>query len=382
MEYIASFRIVSRILVSILTNFHTWIIVVLFVGALFLHYPNVLPFMETVDPDSFLYLSRHSVGRLLLLLPITYSAMAFGLTGGLLSLLIAMSITIPSIYLGLSPDPDDIIEIIGIFIVGLVVILWFDSYYTDKRNRQQAYIKLETAQRELQRMQQNLRYYLKQITIAQEEERRRIAQELHDDTAQDLIVLSRRLDIYRSNNKDLSSENITYLDEMQQQINRTLSEVRRFSQDLRPSVLDDLGLIPALEWLLPELGKHFDLLTSLEIKGVVQRFPPETELVLFRIVQESLRNIGKHANATEATLTILNDENNSCFIIKDNGGGFKPPERIGDLAAGGKLGLVGMEERARLIGSILKIDSLPGKGTTITIEVAKDGKIIEEIDNY
>ncbi|MBG7617571.1 MAG: sensor histidine kinase, partial [Chloroflexi bacterium] len=309
-------------------------------------------------------------------------AMAFGLTGGLLSLLIAMSITIPSIYLGLSPDPDDIIEIIGIFIVGLVVILWFDSYYTDKRNRQQAYIKLETAQRELQRMQQNLRYYLKQITIAQEEERRRIAQELHDDTAQDLIVLSRRLDGYRSNNKNLSNENITYLDEMQQQINRTLSEVRRFSQDLRPSVLDDLGLIPALEWLLPELGKHFDLLTSLEIKGVVQRFPPETELVLFRIVQESLRNIGKHANATEATLTILNDENNSCFIIKDNGGGFKPPERIGDLAAGGKLGLVGMEERARLIGSILKIDSLPGKGTTITIEVAKDGKIIEEIDNY
>ena len=218
-------------------------------------------------------------------------------------------------------------------------------------------------------MQQNLRFYLKQITIAQEEERRRIAQELHDDTAQDLIAISRKIDGFMSLHPALSSRDESYLEDMHQHVNRTLSSVRRFSQDLRPSVLDDLGLIPAIEWLVPELAQYYKLKIELTINGSIRRFSPETELVLFRIAQESLRNVGKHAVASQVWVTIDFLPQSTILTIKDNGSGFIPPERIGDLAVSGKLGLTGMQERAQLIGARIDLSSAPNQGTTLKVEL-------------
>ena len=315
-------------------------------------------------------MSRHSFGRLIMLLPITYAALVFGIRIGLLVLLISIVIIVPNLFILDEPvTPDDIIEIIGIVIIGLVVNFWLESYETDKRYRQMAYLKLENTQRELQRMQQNLRFYLKQITIAQEEERRRIAQELHDDTAQDLIAISRKIDGYMSLHPAMSSSDEAYFEDVHQHINRTLSGVRRFSQDLRPSVLDDHGLIPAIEWLAPELDKHFKHKTEVKVAGKPRRFPVETELVLFRIVQESIRNIGKHAAASKVWITIDFSQPHTTLTIQDNGRGFQPPGRIGDLAVSGKLGLTGMQERARLIGAKLDIQSTPGKGTNVTVSL-------------
>ena len=359
-------RRIPRIFVS----FHFWLLALLFVGGFLLQYPHLIPFIDALDPNSFLSLSRHSFGRLIMLLPVTYAALVFGMRIGLLALLIAVAIIVPNLVLSdIPPTQDDIIEIIGIVIIGLVVNLWLESYETDKKHRQVAYLRLENAQRELQRMQQNLRFYLKQITIAQEEERRRIAQELHDETAQDLIAISRKIDGFMSLHPSLASSDEAYLEDMHQHINRTLSGVRRFSQDLRPSVLDDLGLIPAIDWLVPELAKHYKLKIELQIKGEPKRFPPETELVLFRIVQESLRNVGKHAMASRVWATADFSEERTAFTIKDNGRGFHPPERIGDLAVSGKLGLTGMQERAQLVGAKLSIRSVPGEGTTVVVEV-------------
>jgi signal transduction histidine kinase len=358
---------------KLLFNIHFWIVVALFGGSVLLHYPQIIPFIDPVEPNSFLSLTRHSIGRLVLLLPITYAALVFGLKAGLVSLVAAILIMLPNLFL-LPQVTDDFIEMAGIVVIGLVVNLWLESYWTDKKHRQQAYARLETAQRELQRMQQNLRFYLKQITIAQEEERRRIAQELHDDTAQDLVVLSRKLDSFITRSSDISSDDINYLEDLHHQINRTLSEVRRFSQDLRPSVLDDLGLLPALEWLTSEFSKHFSMDIEIKVQGTARRFPQETELVMFRIAQESLRNVGKHARSKKAWITLNFSPDKTVLTIKDKGKGFKPPERIGDLAALGKLGLAGMQERVQLIGGQLKITSHPGKGTTVIVTVmAADG---------
>ncbi|MEL7562120.1 sensor histidine kinase [Dehalogenimonas sp. 4OHTPN] len=359
-----------RRLPRIFLNFHFWLLVLLFTGGFLLQYPQLIPFIDILDPDSFLSLTRHSFGRLIMLLPVTYAALVFGMRVGLLALLVAVAIIVPNIFIGeVTSYPDEIIEVVGIIIIGLVVNLWLESYETDKKHRQVAYLRLENAQRELQRMQQNLRFYLKQITIAQEEERRRIAQELHDETAQDLIAISRKIDGFMSLHPALASSDEAYLEDMHQHVNRTLSGVRRFSQDLRPSVLDDLGLIPAIDWLVPELAKHYKLKIGLQVNGEQRRFAPEVELVLFRIVQESLRNIGKHAMASRAVVTVDFTPEITVVTIRDNGRGFHPPDRIGDLAVSGKLGLTGMQERAQLIGARLAIKSNPGEGTTVTVEV-------------
>ena len=218
------------------------------------------------------------------------------------------------------------------------------------------------------RMQENLRYYLQQITTAQEEERRRIALELHDDTAQDLVILLREIDKFISATH-FSPQEIKHLEKLRQQTDRILDGVHRFSQDLRPSVLDDLGLLPALEWLTSDLTKHFGIAIDMEVLGSVRRFTPEIELVLFRIAQEALRNIWKHSEASKAWVTLKFGDDKTVLTVKDNGKGFELTERIDDLTAAGKLGLAGMQERAQLIGGKLTLKSELGKGTTVTAEI-------------
>ncbi len=221
---------------------------------------------------------------------------------------------------------------------------------------------------EERRMQENLRYYLEQLTRAQEEERKRIARELHDDTVQNLIVISRQLDKIASSDGELSEESPKHVANLKQQVEATLQGLRRFSHDLRPSVLDDLGLLPALELLASDLEKQ-GIATSFEVTGEARRLRPEVEVMLFRIAQEAVRNIWRHARASAAKLTIEFNDNEVRVSVSDNGKGFELPQRPGDLASLGKLGLAGMNERVRLVNGTLIVQSAPGKGTTVVAEV-------------
>jgi two-component system sensor histidine kinase DegS len=222
---------------------------------------------------------------------------------------------------------------------------------------------------EEKRMQENLRHYLRQVTKAQEEERKRISRELHDETIQDLIVLSRQLDQLASNTSGLSTENRLRLEELWQQTDTIIRGIRRLSQDLRPAALDRLGLLPALELLATESSEYSGIKTNVELVGSERRLPEETELVLFRVTQEALRNVWKHSGASETNIKADFNDTSIKIIINDNGKGFDLPGKIGDLARYGKLGLAGMQERAQLIGGNLTMESHPGKGTTVIIEV-------------
>jgi two-component system sensor histidine kinase DegS len=222
---------------------------------------------------------------------------------------------------------------------------------------------------EEKRMQENLRYYLQQITKAQEEERARMARELHDDTAQQLVVLARRLDNLLCNVDRLSQQDIAFLEGVRQQTDEILDGIHRFCQDLRPSVLDDLGLLPALQSLTSDLTEHFGIPIAMGSAGSVRRFSPEIELILFRIAQEALRNVCRHSKASRCWIMIEFNDNNVILTVKDNGKGFKLPDRVEDLAAVGKLGLAGMQERARLVDGKLTIESQPDKGTTLSVEI-------------
>jgi len=221
---------------------------------------------------------------------------------------------------------------------------------------------------EERRMQENLRFYVQQVTKAQEEERKRIARELHDETAQQLIALSHQLESFASDNKRLSADDMELLKKLREQLREAVQGVRYFSRDLRPPMLDDLGLLPALEWLTDDLERQFGIKADLKVVGTERRFIPEAELLFFRIIQEAVSNARRHAEASRVEITIEYNEGQARGIVRDNGKGFELPKTLGELSRTGKLGLMGMEERARLLGGSLRLESEPGKGTTVIIE--------------
>jgi len=222
---------------------------------------------------------------------------------------------------------------------------------------------------EQKRMQENLHYYLQQATRAQEEERKRIALELHDETIQEMVVLSRQLDLLETRGKELSPENSQLLKEARQQTKNIMQSLRNLSQDLRPATLDRLGLLAALDHLATDTRKFTGIATTVKVLGTQHRLPEEVELALFRITQEALRNVWRHSHAGKAEIILEFSEKSVRLSIIDNGRGFYVPEVLGELSKNGKLGLIGMQERARLINGNLTIQSEPGKGTIITVEV-------------
>jgi signal transduction histidine kinase len=206
---------------------------------------------------------------------------------------------------------------------------------------------------------ERLRSYVHDVTRAQEEEHKRLARELHDTAAQDLVLLARKLETLAG---EVQTE---ALDELRALASGTLEEIRHLSRDLRPTVLDDLGLVPALQWLAAEATAR-GLPTACSVTGQAQRLDAELELVLFRITQEALRNTEKHAGARAASVFADFAEGGVRLTVSDDGAGFAPPA-VGELAGSGKLGLVGMHERAELVGGRLELSSRPGRGTTVCV---------------
>jgi len=216
---------------------------------------------------------------------------------------------------------------------------------------------------------ENMRFYARRIIRAQESERQRIARELHDDTIQSLIVLSRRLETLTTSNEQLPEAVTQGLRELRNFAGDVIERVRRFSQDLRPSILDDLGLLPALEELTTELRCQAGLYTEFRVLGARRRLTSETELALFRIAQEALSNIRRHAQATRIVLTVEFVNSTVQMTVQDNGKGFAPPRLTEHLVAAGRLGLLGMYERARLVGGTLAVESAPGQGTKVIVKM-------------
>lgn len=227
---------------------------------------------------------------------------------------------------------------------------------------------------EHKRLQQNLRLYVTEFTRAQEEERKRIARELHDETIQDLAILSLDIEALTRTTKGLSAARTKGLRQVQEKVNTIAEELSRLSHALRPSVLDQLGLVAAVRVLIRDLKRGSRIATSLDIVGQERRLSPEVELGLFRIIQEALRNVRKHSEAAEAVVNIQFGLDKVSVSVTDDGKGFQLPHRVGDLAAAGKLGLVGMQERAQLFNGSFSTQSVVGKGTTVRVEVG-DGAV-------
>ncbi len=227
--------------------------------------------------------------------------------------------------------------------------------------------------RKVQRAHESLRGYIGAITTGQEEERRRLARELHDDTLQDLIALQQRIQLARLRVTDDASQRV--LQELQGLVEASIRDLRGVIHNLRPLYLEDLGLLPALEMLVKEVQEQQPTLrVELVRQGEVRRLDPAQELALYRIVQEGLSNIVRHSRATWAQVVLRFEAHQVTLEVRDNGQGFRVPESPAEFAHQGHYGLLGMHERAELIGASLSLASTPGQGTVVRLTLALQGE--------
>jgi signal transduction histidine kinase len=221
--------------------------------------------------------------------------------------------------------------------------------------------------KELKHKEEMRKQLLAKIIGAQEDERKRISRELHDETGQTLTSLMVGLkSVENSTNTNHVTTNIAQLRALAAQ---TLDDVHHLSSELRPSVLDDLGLAAALKKYVQEYSVKMGVNVDSHISGLpVERLLPEVEIAIYRIVQEALTNIAKYATASSVSVILRFRDSKVIAIIEDNGRGF---DVNGVMASKGEkqLGLYGMYERASLIGGKLTIESEIGVGTTIYLEV-------------
>ena len=217
-----------------------------------------------------------------------------------------------------------------------------------------AQAEVERQEREKLRSQ-----YVNKVITAQEEERKRIARELHDSTGQSLTSLLVGLKNLKAVDNAAVPERI---EELRDIVGHTLDEVRQMAWQLRPSALDDLGLVSALQRYITDFQKRFNVQVDFVAKGIDGRLPVEFETSIYRMVQEALTNIARHAQATAASVIIDRRHNTLRVIIEDNGVGFLPSARREK-----SLGLQGIRERAALLNGTLTIEAEPGHGTSLFI---------------
>ena len=207
-----------------------------------------------------------------------------------------------------------------------------------------------------------------QLVSAQEDERRRISRDLHDQLGQRLTAMRLKLAALKDACGD-DEELCLQVGAVQELAERVDSEVDFLAWELRPTALDDLGLMAALTNFVQEWSKHYNIPAEVQVTGFGTgglRLPPQTETCFYRIAQEALNNINKYAQAARVAVVLERRGTDAVLVVEDDGVGFDPEAK---MAEGGSLGLVGMRERASLAGGSLEIESAPGRGTTVYARV-------------
>jgi signal transduction histidine kinase len=244
-------------------------------------------------------------------------------------------------------------------------ILQRKSAEASLRKSEQHYSRLLEQSRQ---MQEQLRRLSRQLLSAQEEERKKISRELHDEIAQTLTGINIRLASLKTealvNTRGLQRK----IASTQRLIEKSVDIVHQFARDLRPTVLDDLGLIPALHSFMKSFAKRTGVHAHLTAFAAVEKLDPAKRTALFRVAQEALTNVARHAQASRVEVSIQKLPGRVCMIIKDDGKSFQV-QRVLHAKGNKHLGLLGMRERLEMIGGSLGIESAPGKGTTIRAQI-------------
>ena len=295
---------------------------------------------------------------ILFFIPFLYSAITLGLRGAVIIWLLSFISILPHILI-FSFSIVYVVRNVAFALVPLAVVTSIGMEITWRNKQRQI-----AADREAERQQ-----YVAQILKIQEDERRRVAQELHDGVIQQLVVIANKAQEAINHDNNENSERRNNIRYVRDSALGLTEDLRRISLDLRPSILDNLGLVPAVRWITEKIAGESDIKTKLSVDGGVRKLSPETELIIFRIIQEALNNVQRHSNATEAKLKLIYDLPIFKIVIEDNGVGFYSGRKSGSLAKKTRLGIMGMKQRVQSLGGDFEINSNPGKGTRISIKI-------------
>jgi signal transduction histidine kinase len=290
-----------------------------------------------------------------------------------LLVLVAAIASLAAVYFGLRR----VIRPLQVLGRGASRLAWGDFRAIDKpvlgiSEIQELQHTLQEMAAQIQRHQAGMQDYIAALTQTQEDERRRLARELHDETVQSLIALGQRVKMLELDWRACAGAQPTKdmlaaqgrVSEIAGMLTQMLGEVRGMIRNLRPIYLEELGLVSALE-MLAQTTQHNGLTTTFELAGEECRLSPEAELAVYRIAQAAVSNAVRHGAPSRVRLQLQFGEGGVTLTTEDDGRGFVPPEMPGDLAVQGHFGLVGMYERATRLGGHLSIRSTPGEGTRV-----------------
>jgi signal transduction histidine kinase len=214
------------------------------------------------------------------------------------------------------------------------------------------------------RAQEDLTAFATQANAIREQEKSRVARELHDELAQSLTALKMDTIWVRDNLAAAPDEVAPKLEGMLAMLDASVASTRRIAADLRPLLLDDLGLMPAIDWLVQNFSQRTGMNCQLSADEELELAEPYATAV-FRIVQESLANIAKHSRATQVTVSMTRAGSEITLSVRDNGVGFNPA----DARKPNSLGLAGVRERAQLLNGTISVESQPGRGTSVSARI-------------
>ncbi len=229
------------------------------------------------------------------------------------------------------------------------------------------YRPLVRLQEERSQTEREVRHLSRQLLRAAEEEKKRLARDLHDECGQSLTALHFMLDTLKTTlPTTLPKTNLAQVERIGDVVVHLSRELRTLTADLRPAMLDELGLVPALRWHVERYGQLLpNLCLTFETRGTAQRFSQEVEVALFRCCQEALNNVSKHSRARHARVLLEQEPQEVSLLVEDDGCGFDPQALRRNVPAAGGIGLPGMRERIVALGGWLSVDSAPGKGTRL-----------------
>jgi two-component system sensor histidine kinase DegS len=346
---------------KLLTNIYFWITVLVVLLIVTIYYLNLVIMHHRWDWFWYLGLIEFSndINGSLLYIPFIMAAVLLGFRGILAIWIVSMAFMMP-IIINFTPDVQSIVTNI-LFLTAPMMIIGYISLQVRWRERERNVI----TEREKEKQ-----FYLSRILKAQDDERKRIAQELHDDTTQILLVVATRAQTLISDNHFKSDSEVgNQLEWIKNTILHLSEDIRRISVELRPSILDDMEFVPAIESLVDSLEDNYGVETRFEVFGTVRELSQNCQTSIIRVVQEALTNIRRHSEATKAEVHLHFDSKGLLLTITDNGRGFIEKDTIRSPNDTKKLGIIGMKERVGSIGGTFDILSEPGNGTRIIISL-------------